>query len=74
MCKTRNQFPVNQTKIVTAASELARNTVQYGGGIMRLEVVNQHSRCGLQLTFEDQGSGISDSEVVLQEGSSTEDG
>jgi serine/threonine-protein kinase RsbT len=63
---------VNQTKVVTAASELARNTVQYGGGgIMYLEVVNQHSRCGLQLTFEDQGPGIADIEVVLQEGYST---
>ena len=63
---------VNQTKIVTAASELARNTIQYGGGgIMHLEVVHQRSRHGLQLTFEDQGPGISDIEVVLQEGYST---
>ena len=45
---------VNQTKIVTAASELARNTVHYGGGgTLRLEVLSNGTRVGLQLTFED---------------------
>jgi serine/threonine-protein kinase RsbT len=63
---------VNQTKIVTAASELARNTVQYGGGgTLHLEVLNQRSRRGLQLTFADQGPGIPDIEVALKEGYST---
>jgi len=66
---------VNQTKIITAASELARNTVQYGGGgIMHLEVVNQLSRRGLQLTFEDQGPGMPDIEGALKEGYSTSGG
>ena len=53
---------VEQTKIVTAASELARNTVIYGGGgEMRIERLNQGpKRAGLRLTFEDRGPGIPD--------------
>jgi serine/threonine-protein kinase RsbT len=63
---------VDQTKVVTAASELARNTVHYGGGgTLRLEVLDQQSRHGLQLTFEDHGPGISDVALALQDGYST---
>lgn len=52
---------VDQTKIVTAASELARNTLDYGhGGDVRIDVVHQGSRRGLRLSFEDQGPGIPD--------------
>ena len=52
---------VDQTKIVTAASELARNTLDHGGGgTVRLEAVNSETRRGLRLTFEDQGPGIPD--------------
>jgi len=52
---------VDQTKIVTAASELARNTVDYGGGgIARLETLSDGRRIGLRLTFEDKGPGIED--------------
>jgi len=50
---------VDQTKIVTAASELARNTVDYGGGgTVRLEALQEGARKGLRLTFEDEGPGI----------------
>src|SRR5262245_789164 len=63
---------VDQTKIVTAASELARNTLDYGGGgSIRLEVVNDDTRKGLRLTFEDQGPGIKDVDQALQDGFTT---
>src|SRR4028119_21481 len=57
---------VDQTKIVTAASELARNTLDYGGGgTVKLEELESGSRRGLRLTFEDQGPGIPRSEERL---------
>jgi serine/threonine-protein kinase RsbT len=63
---------VDQTKVVTAASELARNTVIHGGGgTMRLETLNEGVRRGLRLTFEDQGPGIADIELALKEGYTT---
>lgn len=63
---------VDQTKLVTAASELARNTVNYGGGgMLSLAVLSQASRRGLQLVFEDQGPGIQDIELALQDGYTT---
>ena len=63
---------VDQTKIVTAASELARNTLDYGGGgTVRLEALNNESRRGLRLTFEDKGPGIPDVELALKDGYTT---
>jgi serine/threonine-protein kinase RsbT len=63
---------VDQTKIVTAASELARNTLDYGGGgTVKLEGLEEGSRRGLQLTFEDQGPGIPDIELALKDGYTT---
>jgi serine/threonine-protein kinase RsbT len=63
---------VDQTKIVTAASELARNTYDYGGGgRFRLEILDNGSRSGLQLVFEDDGPGIADVERALQDGFTT---
>jgi serine/threonine-protein kinase RsbT len=60
---------VDQTKLVTAASELARNTVVYGGGgTVRMEALENGARLGLRLTFEDQGPGIPDVERALQDG------
>ncbi len=57
---------VDQTKIITAASELARNTLDYGGGgDVLLEIVQAGMRKGLRLTFEDQGPGITDIEQAM---------
>ena len=73
---TAQAFPlVDQTKIVTAASELARNTVIYGkGGTMRLEAINEGIRKGLRLTFEDEGPGIADLDRALTDGFTTGNG
>jgi serine/threonine-protein kinase RsbT len=66
---------VDQTKIVTAASELARNTVTYGGGgVLRLEGIEEGARRGLRLTFEDQGPGIANLELALKDGYTTGNG
>jgi serine/threonine-protein kinase RsbT len=63
---------VEQTKLVTAASELARNTVIHGGGgTARLELVEQAARHGIRLTFEDRGPGIPDIPRALQDGYTT---
>jgi serine/threonine-protein kinase RsbT len=63
---------VDQTKLVTAASELARNAVVHGGGgTVRIEVVANGSRRGLKLTFEDQGPGIADISLAMRDGFST---
>ncbi|MFQ4135961.1 anti-sigma regulatory factor [Nodosilinea sp. PGN35] len=63
---------VDQTKIVTAASELARNTLDYGGGgIVRLEALQVDGRRGLRLTFEDHGPGIADVAMALRDGFTT---
>jgi serine/threonine-protein kinase RsbT len=63
---------VDQTKIVTAASELARNTLDYGGGgTVRLEVLRNGARHGLRLTFEDKGPGIADVEQAMKDGFTT---
>ena len=60
---------VDQTKMITAASELSRNTVVYGGGgEMRWEFVQQGVRTGLRLAFEDKGPGIADIELALTDG------
>ena len=66
---------VDQTKIVTAASEIARNTVVYGGGgWAQIEVVEDLPRKGLRLTFEDHGPGIADVEQALRDGFTTGNG
>lgn len=66
---------VDQTKLVTATSELARNTVRYGGGgVLRLDMLEESGRRGLQLIFKDEGPGIADVELALQNGYTTGDG
>ena len=66
---------VDQTKLVTACSELARNTLDHGrGGQMSIEVVNGLSKTGLKLTFEDNGPGIPDIDMALKDGFTTGSG
>jgi len=66
---------VDQTKLVTAVSELARNTVVHGGGGSgRLEVLEEARRRGLRCTFEDSGPGIPDIERAMQDGYTTGSG
>ncbi|MBB2912183.1 serine/threonine-protein kinase RsbT [Streptosporangium becharense] len=66
---------IDQTKIVTAASELARNALVYaGGGQVRIEVVDNGLRRGLKLTFSDDGPGIPDIEQALTDGWTTGNG
>ena len=63
---------VDQTKIVTAASELARNAVEYGGGgTLRMRWMVNSVRHGLRMDFVDQGPGITDVEKALKDGFST---
>ena len=66
---------VDQTKLVTAASEIARNTTKYGGGgSAKLEALQDGLRIGLRLTFEDQGPGIPDIQLALRDGFTTGQG
>lgn len=66
---------VDQTKIVTAASEIARNTLDYGGGgTVLIETVTNGVRPGVRLTFEDQGPGISNIDQALSDGFTTGSG
>ena len=66
---------VDQTKVVTAASELGRNTIQYGGGgHARITVVERGGRRGLRLEFIDQGPGIADVSLALTDGYTTGNG
>jgi serine/threonine-protein kinase RsbT len=63
---------VDQTKIVTATSELGRNTVQHGlGGTARIEMLNDGPRKGIRVVFEDRGPGIPDIELAMRDGYST---
>ncbi|WP_242017801.1 MULTISPECIES: anti-sigma regulatory factor [Cyanophyceae] len=63
---------IDQTKIVTAASELARNTLDYGGGgTVKLEALDEGIRRGLRLTFEDSGPGIPNIDLALKDGFTT---
>jgi serine/threonine-protein kinase RsbT len=63
---------VNQTKIITAASELVRNMLKYAnGGKVSIEVVSKGRENGIRLTFEDQGPGIKDIKLAMKDGYST---
>jgi len=66
---------VDQTKLVTAASELARNALVYGlGGTVRIETLLNDRRSGLRLIFEDHGPGIADTALALTDGYTTGNG
>jgi serine/threonine-protein kinase RsbT len=66
---------VEQTKMVTAASELARNALEHGGGgNVRVQALNNDTRRGLKLTFIDEGPGIADLEQALKDGFTTGSG
>ena len=66
---------VDQTKLVTAASELARNTLSYGGGgTMSALLVDRGGRRGVQLSFSDEGPGIPDLDLALRDGWSSGSG
>ena len=66
---------VDQTKIVTAASELARNTLDYGGGgTVVLSSIDDGIRRGVRLIFTDQGPGIPDMQLALKDGYTTGNG
>jgi serine/threonine-protein kinase RsbT len=66
---------VDQTKMVTAASELARNALIYGGGgMLRWEMLVDGGKRGLRLTFQDQGPGIEDIELAMSDGWSSGNG
>jgi serine/threonine-protein kinase RsbT len=73
VCATKLGFSlVDQTKLVTAASELARNTLSYGGGgTASIESITNGIRRGLRITFEDHGPGIPDVELAMKDGYTT---
>ena len=75
-CATELGFSVlDQTKLLTAASELGRNTLIHGGGgMMLLETLVSNDRRGLRLTFEDKGPGIADVERAMTNGFTTNGG
>lgn len=63
---------INQTKLITAASELVRNMLKYGGGgVAVIEVVSQGRDTGVRLTFQDKGPGIKDLALAMKDGYST---
>ena len=66
---------VDQTKLVTAASELARNTVVHGGGgTAKVELIQEALRRGIRLTFDDKGPGIRDIDQAMRDGYTTGNG
>ena len=63
---------VNQTKLITAASELVRNMLKYaGGGITLIEVISEGRNTGIKLVFQDKGPGIKDITLAMKDGYST---
>lgn len=66
---------IEQTKLITAASELGRNTLKYGGGgEMRWEINREGVRCGVRLQFVDDGPGIPDIALAMTDGFTTGSG
>lgn len=70
-----NFSPVNQTKIITAASELARNTLEHGlGGNVVIQILDDETRIGIRMIFEDDGPGIPNISRAMEDGFSTGNG
>ena len=75
LCQRLKLSLVDQTKMITAASELSRNTLIHGGGgRMRWELLERDGKRGLQLHFEDEGPGIPDLKLALTDGWTTGSG
>lgn len=75
MCAEAGFSLVDQTKMVTAASELARNTVRHGGGgTCTLEYLENGTRRGVRMIFEDEGPGIADLSQAMKDGFTTGNG
>ena len=75
MCQLIGFALVDQTKMVTAASELARNALIYGGGgVLHWSILEEGSKRGLRLAFEDQGPGIPNLDLALTDGWSSGSG
>jgi len=75
VCTEEGFSLVDQTKMVTAASELARNTVVHGrGGVAVVEALEDGSKRGVRMTFEDEGPGIPDIDRAFQDGFTTGNG
>lgn len=73
--KNKNYSIVDQTKIVTATSELTRNIIRYAGrGTVYIEHVSEGAKEGLRLTFEDLGPGIADIDMAMKDGYSSSNG
>ncbi|WP_336517967.1 anti-sigma regulatory factor [Pollutibacter soli] len=67
-----NMGLLNQTKLITAASELVRNMLKYAnGGIVHIEVISQGRENGIRLIFRDQGPGIKDIQLAMKDGYTT---
>lgn len=63
---------LNQTKLITAASELVRNMLKYAnGGVVLIEAINQGKDNGIRLTFQDKGPGIKDITLAMKDGYTT---
>ena len=75
ICADLGYSLVDLTKMVTAASELARNTLIHGrGGTVTIESIEDNSKRGVRMTFEDEGPGIADVARALQDGFTTGNG
>jgi serine/threonine-protein kinase RsbT len=70
-----NFSPVSQTKVVTAASELARNTLEHGkGGNVEIQLLHEHDRVGVRIIFTDKGAGIENISKAMEDGFTTAKG
>ena len=68
----RGMSLINQTKLITAASELVRNMLKYAdGGQVYMEIISNNARSGVRLIFVDQGPGIPDIQLAMKDGFST---